>query len=138
MTHTVTAMLGPVPYRVTLSEGTHRWLADLALPETGHAGPDPHELLLSSLGACTAITLGLYAQRKGWVIEETHVVLNILSEGGTPHTTRIERDIELLGALDHEQRLRLLDIANACPIHKLLRGTVDIETRPLKEVADDA
>ncbi|GGM16227.1 OsmC family protein [Pseudomonas asuensis] len=138
MTHTVTAMLGPVPYRVTLTEGTHRWLADLDLAETGHTGPDPHELLLSSLGACTAITLGLYAKRKGWSIEEAHVVLTIVSEGGAPHTTRIERDIELLGALDHEQRLRLLEVANACPIHKLLHGTVDIETRLMEEVAGDA
>jgi putative redox protein len=137
MTHTVTAMLGPTPYRVTLSQGTHRWLADLKLPETANEGPDPHELLLSALGACTAMTIGLYAKRKGWGIDETHVVLDITSEGGMPHTTRIDRQIELLGTLDQEQRLRLLDVANACPIHRVLSGQIEIDTRLMEEVADD-
>jgi len=128
MTSKVTATSAPVPYQVTLSDGTHQWLADIAQQGTQNAGPGPHELLLSALGACTAITLGLYAQRKQLHLEGINVALEITVEDSAAGVTRIERRIALQGDLDDSQRQRLLQVANACPIHRLLSGTVEVQS----------
>jgi len=125
---TASASIGAVPYTVTLGDGSHEWLGDEPLADGGaDAGPSPKALLLSSLGACTAITRKMYAARKQWPLEGVQVQL-ALNPDGVPPTggNRIERRIELLGALDDEQRQRLLQIANACPVHKLLTGEIDI------------
>ena len=125
---TASASIGAVPYTVTLSDGRHQWIGDEPLSDGGvDAGPSPRTLLLSSLGACTAITLKMYAARKQWPLETVQVHLTLNPEGAPPSAgNRIERRIELLGALDDEQRQRLLQIANACPVHKLLTGEIDI------------
>ncbi|NBA96318.1 OsmC family protein [Pseudomonas sp. R5(2019)] len=126
----VQATLAQVPYRVTLTDGVHEWLADVNQEQGGQdSGPSPHQLLLSALGGCTAITMSMYARRKEWPLEHIHVELAILKEEGKPVHTEIARSITLTGELTGEQRQRLLDIANACPVHKLLSGTVQIESR---------
>jgi putative redox protein len=127
MTAQVTAQIGSIPYQVTLSDSTHTWLADADQPETGNVGPGPHEMLLGSLGACTAITLSMYAQRKQLPLSAINVTLDITAEA-RGQTTQISRSIELHGELDEEQRKRLLQIANMCPIHQLLSGSVAIES----------
>jgi putative redox protein len=123
---TVIATTGESDYQVRLEDGTHRWIADEpASLGGGNLGPEPVSLLLSSLGACTNITLRMYAKRKGWPLESLRVELSMKS---TADGTVIDRRITLDGALDQEQRERLLQIANACPVHKILSGSIRIDS----------
>lgn len=80
------------------------------------------------MGACTAITLGLYAQRKQLYLQRIEVNLGISLEDAAAGLTRIERQITLEGELDQAQRERLLQVANACPIHRLLTGSVEVHS----------
>lgn len=130
-TPTVTAVIGEIPYTVTLGDDLgHHWHGDEP-HEAGGAdrGPTPHHLLLGSLGACTAITVSMYARHKRWPLEGMRVELQFDPGGApAPGVSDIRRRITLLGELSAEQRQRLLEIANKCPIHKVLTGEVRIDT----------
>jgi len=102
------------------------------------AGPNPYELLLSALGACTAITVRMYAERKGWPLAAIEVRLNherIHAEDCADCETRdgfldqITKDISLHGALDADQRQRLLEISERCPVQRTLQREVHINSR---------
>ncbi|MGH8049125.1 MAG: OsmC family protein [Arenimonas sp.] len=126
--HTVRAFAGTTPYTVSLTDDLeHEWLADEPLDEGGaNTGPSPKLILLSSLGACTAITLQMYAARKKWPLESIEVELQLNPDGDSASGNDISRKIGLKGELSTEQRERLLQIANACPVHKVLTGEVRI------------
>ena len=104
----------------------HRLRADEE-PEKGgdNTGAAPHELLLAALGSCTAMTLKVYAERKGWPLRDAQVTLTAASRDGR---FVIRRQIALIGELDAEQRQRLIEIADKCPVHKTLVGEIDIAT----------
>ena len=127
---TVSATSNAAPFLVRLTNGTHQWQADEPVALGGaDRGPTPHHLLLSALGACTAVTLRMYAARKSWVLEEVQVELQFNPDGApAAGGNDIRRRITVRGALSAEQRERLLQIANACPIHKVLSGQVRIAT----------
>lgn len=100
--------------------------ADEPLEKGGQdKGFSPRELLASSLAACTCATLRMYADRKAWELDKVDINIELTEENGQ---TKFIRKLELTGKLDESQRARLLTVANACPIHKILTGTIAIET----------
>ncbi|GAB3386834.1 OsmC family protein [Lysobacter fragariae] len=127
---TVYASSGTTHHTVTLTDDlAHSWLGDEPADKGGaNLGPDPTRLLLSSLGACTVITLQMYATRKQWPLTGVQVELQFNPAGKPSSGTDITRRIVLQGDLSEEQRGRLLQIANACPIHNVLVGDVRIDT----------
>lgn len=116
------------PFAQDVQVAGHRFRADeqrdLGGEDTGAA---PHELLLAALGSCTAMTLKVYAERKGWPLKDVRIALH--GETG-PAGLVITRKVVLDGDLDADQRRRLLDIADKCPVHKSLVGDITIQTTP--------
>lgn len=134
----VVAESGVGPYGQRVTAGQHVLNADEPAPIGLDSGPNPYELLLSALGACTSMTLRMYADRKGWPLERVTVDLDHTRihatdcadcETRTGKIDRIERTIHLEGDLDADQRARLLEIADKCPVHRTLRSEIDIRTR---------
>lgn len=103
-----------------------------------NTGPTPYDYVVAGLGACTAITLRMYADRKGWPLEAVEVRLNHEKihaqeceecEQQTGKIDRVERELVLSGPLDEAQRARMKEIANRCPVHRTLEGDVQILTK---------
>lgn len=104
----------------------HTLLSDVTAADGGDdLAPDPHGLLDAALGACTALTLKMYAARKGWPLENADVVI---THEESPGHYRLNRAVTLRGELSTEQREKLLEIANKCPIHRVLSGEISIST----------
>jgi len=130
-------------FQQEITVGVHRFLADDPVEVGGlDSGPGPYDLLLAGLGACTAMTLRLYAERKALPLERVTVELSHSRihaadcadcETKEGMLDRIERAIALRGALDAEQRRRLLEIADKCPVHRTLTSEIDIRTVERRE-----
>jgi uncharacterized OsmC-like protein len=117
----------------------HQLTADEPI-ELGGAdtGPSPYELLMAGLGACTSMTVRMYANRKEMPLEgvrvrlrhgKVHAIDCARCETKEGKIDRIERVVEVLGPLTPEQRARLLEIADKCPVHRTLTSEIDIVTR---------
>jgi putative redox protein len=132
----VTAERSGLEQKITI--GPHQLRADEPVAfGGGDAGPDPYELLLSALGACTGITIRMYAERKKWPLEGVQVQLThskIHAEDCADCETqprsldRIEREISFTGRLSTDQLQRLREIADRCPVHRTLSSHVQIHT----------
>ena len=127
-------------FQQTVSIGPHLLLADEPVAAGGEdSGPGPYDFLLAGLGACTSMTMRLYADRKSLPLERTTVTLShskIHAEDCAECETKagmldqIERVITMEGALDAEQRQKLMEIADKCPVHRTLTSEIHIVTRP--------
>jgi putative redox protein len=114
-------------YAQVISDGAYQLTADEPVGSGGTAtGPRPYTLLLSALGACTAITLRMYADRKGWALGTIEVSLHMLkSKEGHE---RIDREIHLSASLSEEQKTRLGEIADKTPVTRTLKTGLPIAT----------
>jgi putative redox protein len=125
---------GAGKFQVEVRTGTTRFLADEPAAAGGlGSGPNPYDLLCAALGACTSMTLRLYADQKQWPLRRTHVSVGHDKDKERMPADRFTRSIALEGPLDAAQRTRLLEIANKCPVHRTLEGGSAIETT---EVSD--
>ncbi len=126
-------------YAQRIEVGSHTLFADERTADGGDdTGPSPYELLLAALGACTSMTLRMYADRRQWPLERVtvrlqhdriHAVDCAECETKSGHIDRIRRVIVLEGPLDSEQRERLLAMADKCPVHRTLRSATQIITQ---------
>ena len=122
-------------YMTTVLAGSHELMADEPAGIGDDCGPSPYEFLLAALGACTSMTLLMYARRKEWPLDGVEIELshdreyeadNADAEEGNGLLDVIRRSIKLRGALSEEQRERLAYIATRCPVHKTLQNDPQI------------
>ncbi len=120
-----------------ITSGRHHFRADEPVSLGGtDAAPTPYDYLLAGLGACTSMTVGLYARRKKWPLENVTVALRHLRihardcadcETKDGMLDRIELEIELTGSLTPEQRTKLMEIASKCPVHRTLISEINVK-----------
>lgn len=128
MSATITARIERTPYETHLSTGAQVIVADEPPEAGGHdRGMRPGELLAGSLAACTVITLRMYADRKGWPLESAVAHVDYAHDP-VAKRSRFTMRLILNGALNDEQRERLLEMADRCPIHRTLQNPIDVET----------
>lgn len=120
-------------YRQKLSAGKHTLFIDVQEAKGGQDfAPDPHQLALGALGACTSITIQMYANRKGWDLKQVKVNVSeeqvpIPGQSGT--RPKLTKDIEVSGNLDAEKLSALKNVAEKCPVNKLMMGDKQMECR---------
>jgi putative redox protein len=125
-------------FRTEVDVGGHHLVVDEPVPVGGtDSGPSPYEMLLAALGSCTAMTLRLYADRRKWPLDRVQISLQhhkVHAQDCADCDRKptkmdvVERVLTLEGALTAEQRTKLLEIAERCPVHQTLRGTIQVNT----------
>jgi|SRR5271170_2285737 len=141
MSRNVSVHSGPLTYAQNISVGPHVFQSDEPTDLGGNdAGPNADELLMAALGACANITVQMYAQRKQWPLRGVQAALSyarVLAENSAESgakigmVDRIEMEISFVGDLSEEQQQRLFEIAQRCPVHRMLVSQVQIDTRLL-------
>jgi putative redox protein len=122
---TSTARAGKTAQQIEI--GPHLIITDVGLDGGGEdLGADPHELLDAALAACTALTLTLYARHKGIALTALEVRVDHEESDGV---YRMRRDIHVTGEISAQQRTRMLEIANKCPVHRTLSGSFEIVSK---------
>jgi len=127
------------PFKTTLTAGKHELIADEPTSVEGgkDQGPDPYDLLLMSLGTCTAMTMKMYARKKKWPIEDIYIEMRHNKrhaddcadcEDPSSKIDTIEKELIIKGDLDQEQLDKLMDISKKCPVHRTLLGDMSINT----------
>lgn len=120
------ATIGNDLYKTELVARDHTVIADEPLDVGGKdLGPRPGDFIRMGLASCTAITLRMYANRKGWDVQQIRVQV---SNGPFDGKTSYKTEIEITGNVNEEQRMRLLQIAKLCPVHKVLTNPIKIDT----------
>ena len=127
-------------FRQEIVSGKHSLVADEPASAGGSdAGPDPYDYLLTALGVCTSMTVGLYARRKQFPLENITVLLwhsRIYAKDCEKCETkegildRIDVEVELTGPLSNDQHAKLMEIAGKCPVHRTLTSEINIRLRP--------
>lgn len=135
----VVTRIGKDHYATEVQAGHHSFLADEPKSLGGtDRGMSPYELIAAGLGSCTAITLRMYADRKGWPVDAIEVHLSHVREHATDgkHPDDLqawisvfEREIRLEGSLTEEQTNRMMEIADRCPVHRTMEGKIEVRTR---------
>ena len=130
-------------FRQEVVAGTHNLVADEPVSAGGSdAGPNPYDYLLTALGVCTSMTVGLYARRKRMPLENITVSLSHSRiyaidceecETKEGMLDRIEVEVELTGSLSAEQHAKLMEIAGKCPVHRTLTSEINIRLRPAQK-----
>ena len=116
-------------FQVHVQAGGTGFLADEPVAFGGlGSGPSPYDLLAAALGSCTAMTLRLYAERKAWPLVRVRVGVTHRRDAAAGRDV-FERDIFLEGELDEAQRVRLMEMAERCPVHQTLRHGAEVRTR---------
>ena len=126
-------------FRTKVDVGGHQLVVDEPIPVGGSdQGPSPYEMLLAGLGACTAMTLRIYADRRKWPLERARVTLQhhkvhvqdcIDCDRKAAKMDVVDRIITLEGDLNEEQRAKLMEIAERCPVHQTLQNKIQVNTR---------
>ena len=139
MSRTVVVKSGLFRYSQKISVGSHVLHADEQGDSGGtDFGPNPYELLLAALGACTSMTVRMYADRKQWPLEDVHIELSYARVHADDCTAcdkelklvdGIEMELRFFGELSQSQRQRLTEIANRCPVHRTLESPLLIRAR---------
>ena len=130
---------GAAGFAQQIQAGAHQLSADEPIESGGtDTGLSPYDLLLAALGSCTSMTIGLYARRKNWPLQEVaislwhskiHAADCAECETREGRIDRIEREIQLIGSLTSEQRSKLMEIADKCPVHRTLTSEINIRTK---------
>ena len=132
-------------FKQEIAAGRHHLIADEPVSAGGgDAGPDPYDYLLASLGVCTSMTVGFYARRNKFPLENITVSLwhsRIHAKDCDECETRegmvdrIDVEVELSGSLTAEQHAKLMDIASKCPVHRTLTSEINIRLRPASKIS---
>lgn len=125
----VTVSVGPQAFATLITARSHAVPADEPGELGGKdTGPMPYELLLGALGSCKAITMKMYADRKGWELESVRIELKHERPEGRTGPERITARIAIEGDLTDDQRARLLEIAEKCPVQRTITGELTVES----------